>query len=45
VVTVALGNPSPEVPTIGFFGGVHGLERIGADVAIAHLRISARLPW
>ncbi|MCR6680028.1 hypothetical protein NVV43_32325, partial [Escherichia marmotae] len=24
---LTLGNPSPEVPAVGFFGGVHGLER------------------
>lgn len=46
VYAVALGNPSPEVPAVGFFGGVHGLERIGADVVIACLRnIVSRLDW
>ncbi len=23
-----MGNPDPDVPAVGFFGGVHGLERI-----------------
>ena len=32
---VALGNPSADVPAVGYFGGVHGLERIGAGVVIA----------
>lgn len=42
----ALGNPAPEAPAVGFFGGVHGLERIGADVVIAWLRhLLARLEW
>jgi len=46
VVSIALGNPSPEVPAIGFFGGVHGLERIGADVVLAYLRsVLQRLAW
>lgn len=46
VYVVSLGNPSPEVPAVGFFGGVHGLERIGADVVIAYLRhIVQRLAW
>jgi len=41
-----LGNPSPEVPAVGFFGGVHGLERIGADVVMAYMRsILTRLSW
>ena len=37
VLAVTLGNPSLDVPAVGFFGGVHGLERIGAEVVIAHL--------
>lgn len=43
---ISLGNPSREVPAIGFFGGVHGLERIGAEVVIAHLHsLVMRLRW
>lgn len=43
---ITLGNPSPDVPAIGFFGGVHGLERIGAEVVLAFLRsLVMRLPW
>jgi len=46
VYTIGLGNPSPEVPAIGFFGGVHGLERIGAEVVIAFLHSTVmRLQW
>ena len=46
VYAIALGNPSPDVPAVGFFGGVHGLERVGADVVIGYLRnIVNRLPW
>ena len=33
-----LGSARPDAPAVGFFGGVHGLERIGAEVAIAYLR-------
>ncbi len=44
--TVTMGNPSPDVPAIGFFGGVHGLERIGSQVVIAYPHaLVARLPW
>ena len=43
---IGLGNPSPNVPAIGFFGGVHGLERIGSEVVIAFLHsIVMRLQW
>nr|WP_157400740.1 MULTISPECIES: M14 family zinc carboxypeptidase [Ramlibacter] len=46
VYTVALGNPAPDVPAVGFFGGVHGLERIGSQVVIAWLHsLVARLRW
>jgi hypothetical protein len=46
VLMVAMGNPSPTVPAIGFFGGVHGLERIGAEVVLAYLQnLAARLKW
>jgi hypothetical protein len=46
IYSIALGNPSPDVPAIGFFGGVHGLERIGAEVVIAFLHnLVMRLQW
>jgi hypothetical protein len=46
VHVLMLGNPGPDVPAIGIFGGVHGLERIGAEVALAFLRsLVMRLPW
>lgn len=41
-----LGNPDPALPAIGIFGGVHGLERIGAEVVLAFLRsLVSRLAW
>jgi hypothetical protein len=46
VLAVALGNPDPSLPAVGFFGGFHGLERIGAEVVLAYLRnLAARLRW
>jgi hypothetical protein len=46
VLAVTLGNRSPDVPAVGFFGGVHGLERIGAEVVLAYLSsIVQRLKW
>lgn len=46
VHVLSLGNPSPDVPAVGFFGGVHGLERIGAEVVMAYVRsLVMRLRW
>jgi hypothetical protein len=46
VYCVTLGNPDPRVAAVGFFGGVHGLERIGAQVVIAWLHsLVMRLRW
>lgn len=46
VYVIALGNPDPLVPAVGYFGGVHGLERIGAGVVIAYLQsLVMRLQW
>ena len=46
VYAITLGNPDPEIPAVGFFGGVHGLERIGAEILVAYLRsLVMRLQW
>jgi hypothetical protein len=46
VQAFTLGSHRPDAPAVGFFGGVHGLERIGAEVAIAYLRsLVTRLHW
>ena len=46
VYAVCMGNPSPDVPAVGFFAGVHGLERIGTGVVLAYLQsLVARLRW
>ena len=46
VLALTLGNPDPAAPALGIFGGVHGLERIGAEVALAFVRsLLARLRW
>jgi hypothetical protein len=46
VLTLTLGNPSPDVPAVAFIGGVHGLERIGAEVVMTYLRtLVQRLKW
>ena len=46
VYSIAMGNPDLEVPAVGFFGGIHGLERIGSQVLLAFLQsLVARLTW
>ena len=46
VHAVTLGSDDPAAPAIGLFGGVHGLERIGAEVVMAYLRsLVRRLSW
>ena len=43
---LSMGNRSPDVPAIGFFGGVHGVERIGSQVLIAYLgNLVERMQW
>ena len=44
VHAISLGNPDRSAPAIGFFGGVHGLERIGTHVLLHFLEdLLARL--
>ena len=46
LLALSLGSASPQAPAIGFFGGVHGLERIGAEVVLAYLAsLLMRLAW
>ena len=46
VLTAAIGSNDPRAPAIGFFGGIHGLERIGSQLIIHYLRaLLFRLAW
>lgn len=46
VHAITLGCSDPALPAIGYFGGIHGLERIGARVVIEFLRsLVVRLEW
>ena len=46
VHAISMGHGGAGVPAVGFFGGVHGLERIGAEVVMAYLgSLVARLAW
>ena len=43
---ITLGTADARYPGIGFFGGVHGLERIGVTLVTSYLRtIVERLRW
>lgn len=46
LLAIGMGNDAPGVPAVGFFGGVHGLERIGVAVVVAWLaHLVRRLDW
>jgi len=46
VYAIGLGSASHNVPVMGYFGGVHGLERIGTEVVLTHLQnLVMRLQW
>jgi hypothetical protein len=46
VYALALGNPDPGMPAVGFFGGIHGLERIGTQILLVFIRsLLKRLQW
>jgi hypothetical protein len=46
IYQLTLGNPDPNLPSIGYFGGIHGLERIGTQVLLYFLRgLITRLKW
>ena len=46
VPVISLGSTSPRVPAVGYFGGVHGVERIGTEVVLAYLNhLAMRLHW
>jgi Zinc carboxypeptidase len=43
---ISLGSNRPEAPVLAFFGGVHGLEKIGSEVILSYLQtISRLLDW
>lgn len=46
VHVLTMGSARPDAPALGFFGGVHGLERIGTQVILSFLQsLLARLRW
>lgn len=46
IYSLALGSERNDVPVIAYFGGVHGLEKIGTEVLLAYLHtLSELLGW
>lgn len=43
LISVVMGSEDPEAPTLGVFGGVHGLERIGSEVVISWMQSLAEM--
>jgi hypothetical protein len=44
--TASIGSRDPLAPAVGFFGGIHGLERIGTQLILAYMRaLLFRLEW
>lgn len=46
IYAIKIGSQDKSHPTLGLFGGVHGLERIGTQVIMSYLStLSKRLEW
>lgn len=46
IIGLVLGSQDREAPTLGLFGGVHGLERVGSHVVLNYLKPLVRqLTW
>lgn len=46
IYALEIGSQNKELPTLGVFGGVHGIERIGTQVLLGYLHtLKQRLQW
>ena len=43
IYCIELGSMRDDVPVLAFFGGVHGLEKIGSEVILSYLQTLAQL--
>jgi predicted deacylase len=44
--SIEVGSEDKTTPTLGLFGGVHGLERVGAQTVLAYLEsLAEQLSW
>ena len=46
IYSASIGSSDPLAPAVGFFGGIHGLERIGTQLILHSMRaLLFRLEW
>ena len=46
IYSITLGSSQIDAPVLAFFGGVHGLEKIGSEVILSYMQtISQLLDW
>ena len=46
IYSITLGSTQIDAPVLAFFGGVHGLEKIGSEVILSYMQtISQLLDW
>lgn len=46
IIGFKIGSDDPTLPTLGLFGGIHGLEKVGTQVVISYLStVINRLSW
>ncbi len=43
IYSIVLGSMRPDVPVLAYFGGVHGLEKIGSEVLLSYLQTIVHL--
>lgn len=43
IYSIALGSERADVPVLAYFGGVHGLEKIGSEVILSYLQTIVHL--
>lgn len=43
IYSIVLGSMQPDVPAFAFFGGVHGLEKIGSEVILSYMQTLLQL--
>lgn len=43
IYCIVLGSMRPDVPVLAYFGGVHGLEKIGSEVILSYLQTIVHL--
>ena len=43
IYCIQMGSMAENVPVLGFFGGIHGLEKIGSEVLLAYLHTIVNL--